>query len=815
APLLGSTRGSDYESRPDGADLRAQGRPAEAMLSEIDARDAGERTAVSPREGIKWGGTRNGRKHSSCIAEAKRDRDESPAQFPDSEGHCLPPRASAGGLSPSPFTALHRPATREPPDKTNSNGSSLCSGQSSSRLRSATVPSAAPSFWSSYLSTPESGPDSANWRARGWPKASPRHEVGAVKADLQDKSISKRKKDSPHGSPHRSYWEASSQASAQDRPQVYAGGQVLAPSQRDGKPENSRDVGKCLPQSAEGDTMVTVPDDPGHSQGSDGQHPDPRASAVCLLPSSTAEPRKHAARVPPNKRTSNGCSPRNYQPTSYPRSATVPSAAPLHGSSHQSMTGNGPDSANWRTQRRPSVSSLREAGTPDPSQRTAISSRHSLSSYSAWTRRLYSPRLDVADAAAPSAFRLPVLAFERGPILERPKRGASESKRVHAGGQTVLSSCKDVKLLDTREGKKDPPQFIASDFEGRYLLFSKLDPATPSIYSSGVFALCCNGSGIGHGRKGISRSPVSPALSAREAGMIQQSCELGSGTEDQVSLINGKGNNSPVDAARDCGHGTHAYDSEDADMFALLSVRGPPDKSSASSAKNPLHSIASSFQRDIRDCPNLPRRDSDAQDLASIVQRFGSRNTAQQMRVLSCEDAASLAQRIGHLGARGAIPSDQRRPVASTAMSEVISVSAKIRTTGGSAGSSQAAHMHPSRGPWALRIESRPLDSGEIKLWKRQSASGQTHQIFPWGAMHFRHQRWEMRVIIREKTGAWGPIVCHARDAGGASLHKSRRGESSYRRWIGRTLLKYSDLCKLLRISNSSRATRDSSPHEI
>ncbi|KAI4293783.1 hypothetical protein K525DRAFT_274888 [Schizophyllum commune Loenen D] len=61
APLLGSTRGSDYESRPDGAYLRAQGRPAEAMLSEIDARDAGERTAVSPREGIKWGGTRNGR----------------------------------------------------------------------------------------------------------------------------------------------------------------------------------------------------------------------------------------------------------------------------------------------------------------------------------------------------------------------------------------------------------------------------------------------------------------------------------------------------------------------------------------------------------------------------------------------------------------------------------------------------------------------------------------------------------------------------------------------------------------------------------
>ncbi|KAL1698548.1 hypothetical protein EV121DRAFT_265949, partial [Schizophyllum commune] len=77
-------------------------------------------------------------------------------------------RASAGGLSPSPSTALRRQATCEPPDKTNSNDSSLHSGQSTSRPRSATVPSAAPPLRSSYPSTSESGPDSANWRARGW-----------------------------------------------------------------------------------------------------------------------------------------------------------------------------------------------------------------------------------------------------------------------------------------------------------------------------------------------------------------------------------------------------------------------------------------------------------------------------------------------------------------------------------------------------------------------------------------------------------------------------------------------------------------------
>ncbi|KAL1671293.1 hypothetical protein EV122DRAFT_226814, partial [Schizophyllum commune] len=239
APSLRSSRWSTTESGPDSVNWRTRGQLATLLPGEVGTHDAGLR--------------------SKSIA--KCDRGKSPAQFPDSDGHCRPPRASAGGLSPSPSTALHRQATCEPPDKTNSNDSSLHSGQSTSRPRSATVPSAAPPFRSSYSSTSESGPDSANWRARRWLKASSRQEVGAVEADSRDKSISKCEKDSPHGSPHRSHREASSQAFAQDRPQVYAGGQVLASSRRDAKPDSSSNVEKHLPQGVESDTFVTVPDD--------------------------------------------------------------------------------------------------------------------------------------------------------------------------------------------------------------------------------------------------------------------------------------------------------------------------------------------------------------------------------------------------------------------------------------------------------------------------------------------------------------------------------------------------------------------------
>ncbi|KAI3998497.1 hypothetical protein K525DRAFT_275111 [Schizophyllum commune Loenen D] len=401
APLLESTRGSDYESCPNGAGRQAQGRPAEAMQSEIDARDAGERTAVSPRKGINLGDARNGRKHSPRSAEAKRDRGENPAQFPDSNGHYHPPRASAGGLSPSPSTALHRQATCEPPDKTNSNDSSSHSGQSTSRPRSATVPSAAPPFRLSYPSTSESGHDSANWRAHGWLKALSRQEVGAVEADSRDKSISKCEKD-----------EASSQASAQDRPQVYAGGQVLASSRRDAKPDSSSNAGKRLPQGVESDIIATVPEDSGRTSAkvephlvigpgssreipecsprsaeedrgestglvpdSDGQVQVSQSSTENLTSSSSATPCIYAT-CEPSDETSDHSSPESRQPASHTRSPTVPTKfpAPLLRSSHRATAGSGPDSANWRVRGRPAASPLRKRVALEPTQQISSSS---------------------------------------------------------------------------------------------------------------------------------------------------------------------------------------------------------------------------------------------------------------------------------------------------------------------------------------------------------------------------------------------------------------------------------------------------------
>ncbi|KAL1671073.1 hypothetical protein EV122DRAFT_188067, partial [Schizophyllum commune] len=303
---------------------------------------------------------------------AQPEYNENPAKSPDWDGQDCALHVSADSLSPSPSTALRRQATFEPPDKTNSNDSSLRSGRSTSRPRSAPVPSAAPPFRSSHPSTSESGPDSANWRARGWLKASSRQEVGAVEADSRDKSISKCEKDLPHRSPHRSPWEASSQASAQDRPQVYAGGQVLTSSRQDGKPGSSRGAGKGLPQNAKSDTAVAVPDDSvrahatvepyaeinshspcdtpersspdsylraSHCRGPDensAQYPDsdgrcrpPRASTDGLSPSPSIAPHYHVAREPPKETTSNGSSLRGSRSISLSHFATVPSAAPL------------------------------------------------------------------------------------------------------------------------------------------------------------------------------------------------------------------------------------------------------------------------------------------------------------------------------------------------------------------------------------------------------------------------------------------------------------------------------------------------------
>ncbi|KAL1749657.1 hypothetical protein FB107DRAFT_175147, partial [Schizophyllum commune] len=540
--------GVSCKSSADARDLMSVALPRRfGERSTSPGASAAGHVTVSLRAEVSSRSSRDSRGHSA--RSTNRTCYESCAQSLDSNGRCHPLRAIAGGLSPSPSTALRRQATCEPPDKTNSNDSSLRSGQSTLRPRSATVPSAAPPFRSSYLSMSESGPDSANWRARGWLKASSRQEVGAVEADSRDRSISKCEKDSPHGGPHRSHWETSSQASAQDRPQVYAGGQVLTSSLQDGKPESSRGAGKCLPRSARSDTTATVTDDPlvqfpdsGHVSRPDADHPSS---------SSSATPRILGARKPPDKT--------------------------LNKSSLHRLSRSGPDSANWRARRQPVALLLHDMDTTNPDQQKSVSSRSDHSSCGTRDRRWHSPQPDVVDSAASRAIHLHFHASARGPNPERPEDDAGDLKRVHAGGQTALSSCKDVKPPDVREVKKDPPQFIALGSKGQRLPSLKLNPATPRTYGRGDFALRCSGSGIGDGREVLCCSPDCLPLSTREAETVEQPYESGSGAKDEVSFFNGRGDNSPANTAWDFGRGTHARDSEAVSVFALPSARAPLD----------------------------------------------------------------------------------------------------------------------------------------------------------------------------------------------------------------------------------------------
>ncbi|KAL1697877.1 hypothetical protein EV121DRAFT_218998 [Schizophyllum commune] len=500
---------------------------------------------VVTRARISSHSSREGEKGSPQSAEARRDRDENPEQLPDLDGQRRVVRARAESLSPSSSSAPRRQTTCEPPDKTTSNDSSLHSCEPPLRLRSSTVSSSAPLLWSSRHSTSGRGPDSANWRARWRPTASPPREVNTLDADSQSKSISERERglevsnlredvdveslkargdkkglpqsaerrcdesptrfpdldgqchalqpsaDIPSPSPstasrhqaarkppdkttlkssslhrsgsgpdsvnrrtrgrlatlsprevstlsvglrsksiderererasevsdlekddietlnasgdekgspqdaesdrnvanlHHSHWEASSQAFAQDRPQVYAGGQVLASSPRDGKPKSWHDAGKCLPRDAKSSTALTVldhslcaqamvkprtrtssrsslntPECSPPSTGCDGneeplQSADSghvsRQTAGDPSTSSSAMPRIKATRETPDKKSSECSSLDSYLPSPHRYPDGVLSYAPSLWSSRGSDYGSGPDRADWRARGR-------------------------------------------------------------------------------------------------------------------------------------------------------------------------------------------------------------------------------------------------------------------------------------------------------------------------------------------------------------------------------------------------------------------------------------------------------------------------------
>ncbi|KAL1697979.1 hypothetical protein EV121DRAFT_172405, partial [Schizophyllum commune] len=553
-----------------------------------------DHATVEPREEISSHSSREDEKQSPRSAEARCDRGENPERFPDLDDQRRAVQASADSLSPSPSTALCRQAARKPPDKT--------------------------TVKSSSLHRSESGPDSTNWRARGLPSASSLREVNILEAGLRSKGVGKcehaskvfgleqdsvkslhasgDKKGSPQDAKsdpnianlRHSRLEVSAEAPAQDYLHVYTGGQVLTSSRRDGRPKSSRSAGNSLPQNAKSDTASTVPD------GSVRAHAtvEPCAKISSHSPCDTPERSPPSTEcdgndeLPPKETTSNGSSLRVSRSISLSHFATVPSAAPLP-SSPSSATprilgdrrppDKTPDRSSTNScqpaQRRwpasilsagpPRWSSrrLRYAGGPDTAgwRQISVPSRNDVSSCGSRARRWYSPRFDAADTAAPSTSRRHFHAFKRGHVLKPLENGASDLKRVHAGGQTVLSSCKDVKPLDAREAKKHPPWFIASDSEGQRSPSPKLNLATSSTCGRKDFALRCN----------------SLPHSAREVEIIEQPYESGSGAEDKVSLINGRGDNPPANTARDCGHGTHARDSEVVTVFPVVGARASPD----------------------------------------------------------------------------------------------------------------------------------------------------------------------------------------------------------------------------------------------
>ncbi|KAL1690554.1 hypothetical protein GGG16DRAFT_55520, partial [Schizophyllum commune] len=629
-----------------------------ARAAEAAIPDAGERTAVSPCQGINLCDARNRREHSPRSAEAKRDRDEDPAQFPDSIGQCRPPRASAGGLSSSPSIASHYHVAHEPPDETTSDGSSLCGSRSTLLSHFATVPSAAP-----------------------------------------------------------------------------------------------------LPSSP-----------------------------------SSATPRILGARKPPDK-TSVRSSANSCQPARRSRPASVLSSIPLPRSSRRPRGASKPNSAHWRVRERPVAlkSPLREIG---------------VNSWGAQNREWLSPRLDVADTAAPSTSRLHFRASECGRVPKPLEDGASEMKRAHAGGQTVFSFWKDVKPLDARGGNQDPPQFTASDMacssraSGLDTL-NLVSPPSPPSNSRDIRIL--------HAEK-------LPRVALSSSADVPNASALGCATCPDT-MLRLKGKVSLTDKSRRCvaGYVQRLYDDPGGPAYVASSGDGHPSDAYGASSPSRLLVCRSLRQSVVRAEKSRTPTTVDGHvsfefpvAFALVNSRSAGRDMSAQLAVRSQIGGEACK---GPLGNISAFPMKDKNTSSQSQdkRADSIAFSKDARDLPRPSGIA----MCSSWGLSVLCIECRLLKSCGISPESMQSTTEQTHQIVSLGGTRLRYPQWKMHADTRRvKPGTWGPTGCRAQDTGSANLQGGLRRESSHRCRIY-TLLKYRGLCKLSRISNPSRTTQDNSPREI
>ncbi|KAL1749651.1 hypothetical protein FB107DRAFT_225129, partial [Schizophyllum commune] len=892
APLLRTSHLSTSGRGPNSTNWRARGRPTASPPWEVNALNADlQSKSISECErglevsdlqedvdieSLKASSVKKGLSQS-----AERSCDESPARFPGLDGQYRALQSSANSPSPSSSMASRHQAARKPPDKT--------------------------TLKTSSLHRSESGPDSVIWRTRGRLATLLLRKVSTLGVGLRSKSIDERERErasevsdleedvtkflsasgDEKGSPqdaesdrnvanlHHPRLQASSQASAQGSAHVYAGGQVLASSRRDGNPKSSRVAGKCLPQSAESSTALTVPDrsvcaqaiiklrtqmsshssldalecspllwssperdrdeNPVQFPDADGQCRPPQASAGGLLPSpsvaphchvaretvnetilkgsslhgsrstlltpfatvpltaplpslpSSASPRISEARKPPDK-TPDRSSAKNCQPARHGCPASILSAGPPHRLSRRLRYASGPDTAGWRAHRRLVALPLRDMNTPNPDPQISVSSRNNLSSRSTRARKWYSPGLDVADTAAPSAFWHCFHAFERGLVSESPEDSAIYLECVHAGGQAVLSSCKDVKPTDVREGKKDPPQSIASGSKGQRSPSSKLNPATPRTYGRGDFALCCSGSSIGDvGGNGLILRAEKPSRTSSLAEVLDASTTACSSYSDATPQPGGGIGLAVMDEGCDTGYAlgfsdnpgelTCTVTSGDAslsDVFGArvfvpspafpstrrvvrqaerrrttFCLRGSSKELFSANQKAPARlddrtgPAGGIYARSKRESVHKCCRDVYAGPAEKISAFQAVRDGPRHNEFALCEWRNTLFDDGMLLHLRQSPPS-----LILMVRSDLVFGNMHIRSFSRSS---------------VLRIECQLPDSCKIFLRNTQSTRWQAYQKFSLELTRLCHLRWDMGVITRGKTETGGPTNCCAR----------------------------------------------------
>ncbi|KAI5822557.1 hypothetical protein K523DRAFT_408045, partial [Schizophyllum commune Tattone D] len=891
APLLRSSHHSTSGRGPDSANWRARWRPTASPPWEVNTLDADSQSkSISERErglevsdlredvdveSLKARGDKKGLPQS-----AERRCDESPARFPDLDGQCHALQPSADIPSPSPSTASRHQAARKPPDKT--------------------------TLKSSSLHRSGSGSDSVNWRTRGRLATLSPREVSTLSVGLRSKSIDEREREraSEKGSPqdaesdrnvanlHHPHWEASSQAFAQDRPQVYAGGQVLASSPRDGKPESWHDAGKCLPRDAKSSTALTVLDhslcaqamvkprtrtsscsslntpecsppstecdgneeplqsaDSGHFPDSIGQCRPPRASAGGLSPSPLIVSRYHVAREPSDETTSNGPSLGGSRSTSLSHFAMVPSAAPLPlspssaaprilgarqppdktsdrssanscqparrshpasvlssiplpRSSRRPKGASEPDSAHWRVREWPAALNVPRC-------------KIGVNSWGAQNREWLSPRLDVADTAAPSTSRRHLHAFEHEHVLKPLENGASDLKRTHAGGRTVFLSWKRVKPLAARGEKKESPQLTASDTECQRSPSLELDQAMPPTGGRGDLVLGCDGRDIG-----ILHAEKLPCVTLSRSVDVPDALALGRAACPDVMLRLMR-EVSPIDKDRRCvaGYVQRLYD----DPGGPADVASPGDghPSDAYSISSPSRLLVC---RSLRQ----PVVHAENSRTHTTVDRHASFEVPVAFALVGPRSAewdmsARLAVHSQIGGDTFREPMDRIRMYArkdGTAAQDSprCGESATYKCASSTTGSHlelQSVYVPSSRRALALRVGCRLPDIREMSLGRKQSAIQRMHLVSSPRATHLRLPRWEMRVMTHPKTGAGGPTECGAQNGGEIGQREGLGSEASCRRQIKGAPSKPSGIHTLSRISNSLRTTRDYSPPKV